>query len=251
MTQIKKTTLGFILILSAMSYLMISSCTEAQMKQFSKSVNDVNKTMNQPAPLTNDEVIRGLKEALSVGITNAGGLASKADGYFKNPKLFIPFPPEVKNVEDKLRGLGMNSLCDQFIQSVNRGAENAAAKAAPIFKEAITGMSISDGFQILRGSENAATEYLKKATTEKLKVAFRPVIEQSLSSVNATKYWSDVTGTYNKIPFVTKVNTDLPGYVTDRAIQGLFILVADEEAKIRKDPVARVSELLKRVFGSK
>ena len=112
-------------------------------------------------------------------------------------------------------------------------------------------MSISDGFQILRGSENAATEYLKKATTEKLKVAFRPVIEQSLSSVNATKYWSDVTGTYNKIPFVTKVNTDLPGYVTDRAIQGLFILVADEEAKIRKDPVARVSELLKRVFGSK
>lgn len=227
------------------------SCSEAQMKQFSQTVNDVNKTMNQPAPLTNDEVIRGLKEALSIGISNAGGLASATDGYFKNPKLFIPFPPEVKNVEDKLRSLGMNSLCDQFVQSVNRGAENAASKAAPIFKEAIMGMSISDGFQILRGPENAATEYLKKATTEKLKAAFRPVVENSLNTVNATKYWSDVTGAYNKIPFVTKVNTDLPGYVTDRAIQGLFLLVADEEAKIRKDPMARVTDILKRVFGAK
>ncbi len=234
--------------LAAIAFSIVSSCTDAHMKVLNKTMEDINKA-GKPAPLTNAEVISGLKEALSFGIQNASGLANKTDGYFKNSRLFIPFPPEAKNIEDKLRGLGFNKLCDDFTMSVNRGAEQAAIQAIPIFKNAITNMSIGDGFNILKGGDNAATEYLKSNTTPQLVSAFKPIIQTALNNGNATKYWTDIINTYNKIPFITKMNPDLAGYATDKAIQGLFMLVADEEAKIRKDPFARVTDLLKRVFG--
>lgn len=230
--------------------MMTQSCSDAQMRQITKTVQEVNTTMNNK-PLTNTEVISGLREALKVGINNSSSLASKLDGYYKNPLLFIPFPEEVKNVESKLRNLGFGNLCDQFIQSLNRGAENAASKSVPIFVNAITNMSISDGFKILNGGNNAATEYLRSNTAAQLVSAFKPSIQQSLDQVSATKYWGDIINTYNKIPLVQKVNPDLAGYATDKAIKGLFVLVAQEESKIRTNPAARINDILKRVFGSK
>jgi hypothetical protein len=169
-----------------------------------------------------------------------------------NALIKIAMPPEAKKVESTLRSFGFNALCDKLIVSLNQAAEDASGKAAPIFANAITSMSITDALGILRGNNHAATEFLQRATTASLTAAFRPIINQSLGKVNATKYWSEVFSTYNKLPITrNKVNTDLTGYVTERALYGLFISVGNEEENIRKNPSARVSALLQKVFGSK
>ncbi len=235
-------TLGIIVFCIMLS---TQSCTDAQMKQFTKTAGDVLATNST---LTNGEAIKGLREALTVGITNASGFASATDGFFKNASIKLLFPPEAQNIETKLRALNMGNLCDQFIQSLNRGAEKASASSVEVFKNAIMGMSITDGFNILKGNNNAATEYLKAKTTSQLTANFKPIIQTSLDQVNATKYWSDIINAYNKIPFITKMNPDLVGYATDKAISGLFQLVASEEQKIRENPAARVNDVLKRVF---
>jgi hypothetical protein len=159
-------------------------------------------------------------------------------------------PPEAKNIESTLRSFGFNKQCDNLIMSLNRAAEDAAGKAVPIFINAITSMNINDGLSILRGGNNAATEFLKRNTTAALSQAFRPVIENSLGKVGATRYWADIFTIYNKLPITrNKVNTDLTGYVTERALNGLFQTVAQEETNIRQNPGARVSDLLRKVFG--
>jgi len=186
---------------------------------------------------------------LNKGVTTVTANVSKADGYLKNLSIKIPFPPEVKNVEDKLRQLGMGSEVDKFVVALNRGAEDAAKKAQPIFSKAITSMTFQDAWNILKGSENAATEYLKRTTTNQLTQEFKPVIQSSLDKVNATKYYGDIINTYNKIPLVTKVNSDLNEYATQKAIDGLFYMIAKEEKLIREDPVSRTTELLKKVFS--
>lgn len=201
-------------------------------------------------PLSNDEVIRGLKDALTVGTNNSTGIASKLDGFYKNPKLFIPFPPEAKDVKQKVDALGMKSQTDKFVMTLNRAAEEAAKNAAPVFVNAVKGMSITDGFTILRGGDNAATMYLKEKTTGELRSKFTPIVKAALDKVEVTKYWKPIISKYNKIPLVKKQNPDLTAYVTDKAIAGLFILLAEEELKIRKDPAARVTDILQRVFGS-
>lgn len=202
-----------------------------------------------PVPLTDAEILAGLRDAIQVGAQKAAGTANKTDGYFKNPKLFIPFPAEAQNVADKVRQLGFNSLVDNFILTLNRGAEDAAGKAAPIFADAVKKMSWEDVRGILKGNDNAATEFFRNKTRKPLYDAFYPVIKNSLDQVEATRYWTDITSTYNKIPLVKPVNTDLTAYATNKALDGLFLLLADEEAKIRKDPVNRVTDILKRVFG--
>jgi len=199
---------------------------------------------------TADEVARGLKEALVQGTNKGTNLVSQIDGYFKNPEIKIPFPPDVKLVETKLRALGMGKQVDEFVLSVNRAAEDAAKEAAPIFVGAIQKMTIQDAVGVLKGSEDAATQYLKKTTTPQLKEKFMPVVKNSLNKVNATKYYSDLVNNYNRIPFVQKVNPDLSSYATDMAIQGLFVMIAKEEKNIRKDPLARTTDLLKKVFSS-
>jgi hypothetical protein len=171
------------------------------------------------------------------------------DGFFKNTSIKIPFPAEAENVETKLRALGMGTQCDKFVETLNRGAEEAAKSAAPIFLDAITKLTISDGMKILKGADNAATEYLKTNTTASLKTAFLPIVKTALTKVEVTKYWNPLATAYNKIPLVTPVNPDLDTYVTTKAIDGLFKLIAAEEYKIRKDPVARVNDILKKVFG--
>lgn len=201
-------------------------------------------------PLSNGEVISGLKDALTVGTNNSTGIASKLDGYYKNPKLFIPFPPEAKQVKDKIDALGMKPQTDKFVMTLNRAAEEAAKNAAPVFIAAVKGMSIGDGFTILKGADNAATQYLKDKTNAELKQKFTPIVKAAIDKVEVTKYWNPIITKYNKIPLVQKQNPDLTAYVTEKAMAGLFLLIAEEELKIRKDPVARVSDILKRVFGS-
>lgn len=226
--------------------LMLPACAQINLKKIKEKVDQKSGT---GTGLSNDEIIKGLKEALTVGSNNASGLASRVDGYYKNPVLFIPFPPEAKKAETKLRQLGYGKKADEFILTLNRAAENAAKESAPIFVDAIRQLTINDGLGILKGADTAATGYLRKKTNDALIAKFRPVIEKHLSQVNATKYWTELTTIYNKIPKVSKVNTDLAGYATERAIQGLFKLIADEEMKIRKDPAARVTDILKKVFA--
>jgi Protein of unknown function (DUF4197) len=224
------------------------ACTTAQINQ---AISDANKAVNGEKPLTTAEVAAGLKEALINGISKGSDLVSQLDGYFKNPEIKIPFPPDVKKVEDRLRQIGLGGEVDKFVMTLNRGAEDAAKEAKPIFIAAIKQMTIDDAWAILKGEPDAATQYLKRTTSTQLKEKFKPVIQASLDKVNATKYYSDIINRYNSIPLVQKVNPDLNDYATDLAMQGLFTMIAKEEKNIRQDPLARTSELLKRVFGAK
>lgn len=227
---------------------ILGACTSAQINQ---TLGDVNKTLGGGStPLTTAEVAQGLKEALIKGISTGSDLASQLDGYFKNPEIKIPFPPEVKKVEDRLRQLGLGNEVDRFVMTLNRGAEDAAKEAKPIFIEAIRSMTIQDAWAILKGEPDAATQYLKRTTSGLLKEKFKPVIQNSLNKVNATRYYGDIVSRYNQIPFVTKVNPDLDDYATDKAIEGLFTMIAKEEKNIRANPVARTTEILKKVFGA-
>jgi hypothetical protein len=200
--------------------------------------------------VTTEEVAEGLKEALTNGVSKGSDLASKLDGYYKNPEIKIPFPPDVKHVETKLRQIGMGAQVDKFIESLNRGAEDAAKESKPIFVSAVKQMTIQDAWSILKGEQDAATQYLKKTTTGQLTDKFMPIVHASLEKVNATKHYAELVTAYNKIPLVQKVNPDLDQYATGKAIDGLFILVAKEEKNIRTNPVARTSDLLKKVFSN-
>jgi hypothetical protein len=227
--------------------IILLSCTSAQINQ---TIGDVNKTLGNGTPLTTEEVANGLKEALIKGISNGSDIVSQLDGYFKNPEIKIPFPPEVKKVEDRLRQIGLGGEVDKFVMTLNRGAEDAAKEAKPIFIAAIRQMTIQDAWGILKGEPDAATQYLRRTTSTLLKDKFKPVIQNSLQKVNATKYYSDIVTRYNQIPLVQKVNPDLDDYATDKAIEGLFLMIAKEEKNIRANPAARTTELLRRVFGA-
>lgn len=200
--------------------------------------------------LSNTDITNGLKEALSIGAKNASNKLSITDGFFRNAAIKILLPKEAQKVESTLRSIGMGSLVDKAILSMNRAAEDAAKQAAPIFINAITSITIQDGLNILKGGNNAATNYLKGRTTGALTTAFSPVIQKSLNKVGAPELWKTVFSTYNKVSR-NKVNPDLTGYVTERALSGLFVTIADEEAKIRTNPAAQVTSLLQRVFGNK
>lgn len=231
----------------------ISATTQGQTlrdlsNQAENSVNDFRKN-KKGGGLSESDVAAGLKEALQVGAKNATARVSAVDGFFGNALIKVLMPPEAKKVENTLREMGMGSQVDKLILSMNRAAEDASGKALQIFIDAIMSMSIQDGMNILRGGNDAATQYLKSKTTAALTKAFRPVIEQSLDKVHATEYWSDIFTTYNKLPTTfKKINPDLAGYVTERALNGVFVYIADEEAKIRMNPAARVTDLLKKVF---
>lgn len=229
--------------------------TKDKAKETEKKVEEdvkgaVTGTHTATPPLSNDEVIKGLKEALTVGTNNSTALASKADGFYKNPKIFIPWPPEAQAMKDKLIKMGFQKKITDFETSLNRAAEEASKKAAPVFVDAVTGMSIGDGFAILKGSDTAATHYLREKTYDPLKQKFMPVVQEAIAKVKVTAYWTPLVTAYNKIPGVKKQNPDLDAYVTNKAINGLMTLISEEEAKIRQDPAARVTDLLKKVFGS-
>lgn len=209
----------------------------------------LQKIPAQKKALSNEEIIAGLKEALTVGTDKATKKLSLADGFFKDAVIKILMPEEAKKVEQKLRSLGMGKQVDNAILAMNRAAEDAARNAAPIFVKAVKEMSFADAMGILRGNDDAATAYLSSKTTAALTESFRPVIESSLQKTNATRYWNTLFTTYNKFS-TEKVNTDLSAHVTEKALVGIFYQLANEEKKIRKDPMARTTEILKKVFGS-
>lgn len=199
--------------------------------------------------LSNDEIVAGLKQALEVGTGKATSKLSAADGFLKDAAIKILMPEEALKVEKKLRAVGMGKQVDNAITSMNRAAEDAAKSASPIFVAAIKEMSFGDALSILRGNDVAATSYLNAKTSASLRAAFAPVIEKSLQKVNATQYWNTVFTTYNKFSS-DKVETDLTAYVTEKALAGIFYGLGEEEKKIRKDPMARSTELLKKVFAN-
>ena len=199
--------------------------------------------------LTNDEIGAGLKEALTKGVEKGVDKISKPDGFLMDKAIKVLMPDEAKKVEKKLRSLGQDKLVDDAITSMNRGAEDASKEATKIFVAAIKDMSIKDAMTLLKGEDNAATQFLKKKTKASLVEKFKPIIKTSLDKVGATKHWTNIFTTYNKIPFVEKVNPNLDEHVTNKAIDGLFIQIEKQEKEIRKNPGARVTDLLKKVFG--
>jgi len=238
-----KKHIGIVLMMAVI--LLSPSCSSAQfLKKLSNTLNS-----SAGSGFTEKEAADGIREALIKGTDESVNVVSLVDGYFGNPEIKIPFPSDAKSIESRLRSMGMGNQVDKAILSINRAAEDAAKEAKPIFVAAIKGMTIQDAINIVKGSNDAATLYLKRTTTPELTSKFKPVIQTSLNKVDATKYWKDVINAYNAIPFVQKMNPDLAAYVTDKAIEGLFVMIAKEELKIRKDPVARTTELLKKVFG--
>ena len=210
----------------------------------------LSKLFSKPSAnsLSNDDIISGLKEALRVGTDSSCKKLSSSNGFFGDNAIKILMPKEAQNVEKQLRSVGLGNLVDKAILSMNRAAEDAASGVGDIFWTSIKQMSIQDGVQILNGNDIAATSYLQKTTTTELTQKFKPVIDASLIKTDATKYWNDVFSNYNRFS-KDKVNPDLTAYVTEKALAGLFLNIGLQEQKIRKDPSAQVTGILKKVFG--
>lgn len=235
-------------VLIASTALAFSACDVLQ-----DVAKNIPSTTGTTPALSNGEVISGLKEALTVGIKNSVSFASVTDGFLKNDNIRLPFPEDAIKVRQKAIEWGLSGQVEKFETTLNRAAEDATKTALPIFVDAITNMSIQDGFAILKGGDGAATKFLRDNTTAKLTAAFAPKVAESISKVKLTEYWNPIITKYNSAMTFTggqKLNPDLNQYVTERAIAGLFKLVEQEENKIRKDPAARVTDILRKVFGS-
>lgn len=203
-------------------------------------------------PVTEAEAGQGIKEALSQGLVKSVLQLNSVDGFFKDATYKILLPPEAKKIENTLRSLGMNSLVDKAILSINRGAEEAVGTAKPIFADAIKSMTLQDAIGLIKNGDTSATHFFRVKTTDKLVAAFTPIIQASLNKADATKYYGDIIKTYNDLPTTfKKLNPDLTGYVTNRATNALFDLIGKEEVNIRSNFLARTTDLLKKVFGTK
>lgn len=229
----------------ALALFSLSGCDVQSQARLGSILNQIPSTGNP----TSLEISSGLKQALEIGTSKGADQLSAKDGFLGNMAVKILFPAEAQKVESTLRSIGLGSLADNVITSLNRAAEDAAKEAKPIFIAAIKQMTIADATNILLGNKDAATQYFKRVTTAQLMEKFRPVITNSLNKVGATKYWTDAASSYNKIPLVKPVNTDLSSYVAQKAIDGMFIQVAQEELKIRDNLGDRSTTLLQKVFG--
>lgn len=242
----------YIYVLAFLAIGIQSSCDVVQQTATAILTEPGNGTANT-TPLTNQDVVSGLKEALTVGIRNAVDITSVQNGFFNNANIKLPFPESADIVRQKAIEWGLEKQVNDIVLNLNRAAEEASKEAAPIFVNAIKNMSISDGFSILNGGEGAATSFLKNNTTQELTTAFAPKVQEAIDRVQLTKYWEPVISKYNMAIALTggeRIEADLNQYVTTKAIDGLFHMVENEENKIRKDPAARVTDILSRVFGS-
>lgn len=219
----------------------------AQLKDFLKSIGDALGGRE----LSENKIIRGLKEALQIGTNNAVGIVSKLDGYYKSPRIRIPLPDSVQKVEKILRAVGYGSKVDAFELSMNRAAERAAPEAKAMFLNAVKQMTFSDAKKILQGRDNEATLYFEDKTRGRLHELFKPIVHSAMSEVGVTRWYQELEAKVRSIPVTESLNLDLDGYVTNKALDGLFFMVAEEERKIRQDPAARITDLLKEVFGGK
>lgn len=218
----------------------------------SAGIFDVLKSIVSPStggPVDESTIISGLKEALSIGTDKAVKNVSQVDGYFGNQMIKILVPEKIQKVTDILREIGYKKQVDDFILSMNRAAEKAAPQAASIFVDAIKGMTIEDARKILKDGDTAATEFFKRKTHDKIYSTFKPIISSSMDEVGVTHSYKEMIGKYESLPFVSKESIDLDHYVTNKAMDGLFYMVGQEEKKIRTDPAARITDLLKTVFG--
>lgn len=236
-----------IALVAVLAIMLQTSSAPAKLEDFLKNV----KKALEGEELSESKIIQGLKEALQIGTGNAVSLVSKMDGYYKNPKIRIPLPDAVQKVEKVLRTVGYGPKVDEFELSMNRAAEQAAPEAKALFWNAIKQITFSDARKILNGRDNEATLYFKEKTSNRLLEIFRPIVHKTMSKVGVTRTYHDLEAKVRSIPFADRLNLDLDGYVTDKALDGLFSMVAEEERKIRQDPSARVTELLKEVFGRK
>jgi hypothetical protein len=227
--------------------LILPAISNAQFKDiFKKATDKINAATNSNSSL---DIAAGLKEALNKGITEQVSKLTATDGFYKNEAVKILMPEELAKLDKTLRKMGMSKLADEGILAMNRAAEDAVKEATPIFVSAIKNMTITDAKGILLGNENAATVYLQSATTASLYSKFNPVVQQSIGKVGADVIWEKIIKQYNSIPFVTKVNSDLTDYITQKALDGVFKMITVEEKNIRTDINARTSNLLKKVFA--
>ena len=227
-----------------MIVMLIAVPVSAQLDRIFKGLG-----IGQKGELSDAKIGSGLKEALKIGTGNAVNLTGKTDGYFLNQAIKILMPEKLRTVEKGLRAVGYGSQIDEFVLSMNRAAEQAAPAAKDIFWNAIGEMSFEDARKILSGNETAATDYFKAKTTDELTAAFRPVVEKTTNKVGVTQQYKELVGKYESIPFVKKETFDVDSYVVTKALDGLFHVVGEEERKIRTNPQARVTDLLKDVFG--
>jgi hypothetical protein len=212
--------------------------------------NGAMKALGVNQGLTEQDIVKGLKQALEIGTNNAVALVSQYNGYFKNPKIKIPLPDNVQKAEKFIRSIGFSRQVDDFELSMNRAAERAAPEAKDIFWDAIKNMTFTDARKILDGPDDSATSYFQQKTSPQLHSAFKPIVNQSMSEVGVTRTYQSVEQKIRPLPFIGSMNLDLDEYVTGKALDGLFLMLAEEEKKIRQDPAARVTDLLKKVFGS-
>jgi hypothetical protein len=231
--------------MALISFFLISGAAPGQFS-LSKLLNKIS-----PSVVTEEEAGQGIKEALTQGVTTAVLNLNKKDGFFGSEVYKVLLPPDAKKVETTFRKIGMGSQVDKAILAINRGAEDAVGSAKPIFIDAIKEMTVTDALGIVRGNKYAATQYFKQKTSEKLVAAFTPSVKASLDKTYATKYYGDVVTTYNRLPTTSeKANPDLTAYVVGKAVDALFDQVAQQEAEIRANPLARTTEILKKVFAS-
>ncbi len=231
--------------------LLFMSCSDLNLGELAESIP--TSLPSEEAPLSANEVGQGLKEALIQGVQKSVSLASVENGFYGNEALYIPFPEEAEKVKNTALKFGLDTQVENFERTMNRAAEEASKSATAIFVNAVKSMTIEDAFAILNGEENAASNFLMNRTRAQLQTAFAPKVQSAIEKVELTKYWEPLISKYNLTTEFTggePINEDLEGYITDRAIEGLFVHIRSEEKKIRENPAARASELLKRVFGS-
>ena len=243
MTSRKKSLIITLLI----AFLTIQ--TPLALAGFDNFFKGVKEAVGLGGELSESKIIDGLKEALEIGTDNAVKLVSKADGYYKNPKIKIPLPGAVQKVEKVLRAVGYGEKVDAFEMSMNRAAEKAAPEAKALFWDTIKKMSFTDARKILDGRENEATLYFEEKTRDRLAETFSPIVHKAMSTVGVTRYYQELDAKVRTIPFADSMSFDLDKYVTDKGLNGLFLMLAEEERKIRENPAARVTDLLKEVFG--
>jgi hypothetical protein len=239
-------------LLLAAGVLCLSISSEAQILKKASNILKSGSTGASTGSVTEGEAGMGIKEALEKGVSAGISLLNKENGFFGNDLYKVLLPPDALKAEKTLRSIGLGGEVDKAILQINRAAEEAVGFAKPIFVNAIKQMTITDALNLLRGGQRSATDYFQSKTTESLTAAFSPVIDSALNRTSATKYYSSIVTKYNELPIAfNKVNPDLKGYVTEKAVKALFDQIAKEELAIRQNPGARTTELLKKVFGGK
>lgn len=220
--------------------LILTSCAELQ---------QIATQIPNEYGVTDTEISSGLKQALQFGIDKEVTNLAKEDGFFRNELVRIGLPPELQKVDKTLRDVGLDALADEGLKVLNRAAEDAVSEAIPVFADAVTGITFADARNILLGADNAATVYLNNRTEQELYNRFNPIISNSLDKVGATQVWKNIIDKYNSLPITSRVNPDLPDYVTNEALDGVFLMIAKEEKDIRNTLSARTTDLLRKVFA--